>query len=162
MYHCFQLKLGRIPAYNRESFSCEFVLRQKAKEKIREIITDKVINGDIIDATSLQNGWFPEIETDVFISHSRLDVDEANNLSAWLHQTFGLTSFIDSDVWGHADNLLKQIDDRYCFDEFRSVYNYNLRNFSTAHVHAMLSNALIQMIDRTECLFFLHTPNLFK
>ena len=32
-------------------------------------------------------------------------------------------------------------------------------NYSTSHVHMMLSVALTQMINNTECLFFLNTPN---
>ena len=37
-------------------------------------------------------------------------------------------------------------------------YSYEKRNYSTSHVHMMLSVALTKMIDNTECLFFLNTP----
>jgi hypothetical protein len=40
-----------------------------------------------------------------------------------------------------------------------STYNYKKRNYSTSHVHMMLSTALSMMIDKTECLFFLNTPS---
>jgi hypothetical protein len=117
----------------------------------------------VIDGTSIQNSWFPEIEANVFISHSHQDRKIAQNLAAWLYESFGIISFIDSDIWGYANDLLKQIDDNFCLyqDHVHNIplYNYEKRNFSTAHVHAMLSNALIQMIDQTECLFFLNTPN---
>ena len=39
------------------------------------------------------------------------------------------------------------------------TYNYSKRNYSTSHVHMMLSTALTMMIDNTECVMFLNTPN---
>ncbi|MGL5262686.1 MAG: hypothetical protein ACRC9P_09930, partial [Bacteroides sp.] len=80
-------------------------------------------------------------------------------LAGWLKNTFGLTVFIDSCVWGHSNDLLKEIDTNYCYQSESKVYNYQKRNYSTSHVHMMLSVALTQMIYNTECLFFLNTPN---
>ena len=165
MYRCFQLEAGSIRAcpYPRTARAEHaFVLRQQTQSIIQKKITKKIIEGDVIDATSLQNDWFPEVEADIFISHSSLDKDKAFIFATWLYRIFGLTAFIDSDVWGHADYLLEQIDDHYCYKKDRNAYDYDLRNFSTSHVHAMLSNALIQMIDKTECLFFLNSPNSIK
>lgn len=51
------------------------------------------------------------------------------------------------------------IDDEYCYQKETNTYNYQKRNYSTSHIHMMLSVALTQMIDNTECLFFLNTPN---
>jgi len=162
MYRCFQLKLGSIPVFAQEAYSNYEEAVSQTIRKIRERVTNKIIKGDTIDATLLQNNWFPGVKADIFISHSHLDSDKAHNLSVWLYDTFGLVSFIDEDIWGYADDLLRQIDDDYCFVESRHVYDYRLRNLSTTHVHAMLSNALIQMIDQTECLFFLHSKNSIK
>lgn len=47
----------------------------------------------------------------------------------------------------------------YYYQEDSKTYNYNKRNFSTSHVHMMLSTALINTIDNTECIFFINTPN---
>jgi hypothetical protein len=82
----------------------------------------------------------------------------AITLAGWLYETFGLYSFIDSCIWGYADDLLEIIDDEHC-RETRQSYSYKSRNYSTSHVHMMLNMALMQMIDKTECLFFLNTPN---
>ena len=68
-------------------------------------------------------------------------------------------SDIQKMVWGDADDLLKKIDDIYCRKDRTKTYDYNMRNNSTSHVHMMLNMALMQMIDKTECLFFLNTPN---
>jgi hypothetical protein len=128
---------------------------------MRSIITEKTFQNEVINGTNIQNSWFPKIEANVFISHSHQDQEMAQNLAAWFYKSFGIISFIDSDIWGYANDLLKQIDDKFCRTDNQNVclYSYEKRNFSTAHVHAMLSNALIQMIDQTECLFFLNTPN---
>ena len=76
-----------------------------------------------------------------------------------MHDEFNLTAFIDSCVWGYCDNLLQQIDDAHCKKKDGKTYNYNLRNYTTSHVHMMLSTALTEMIDHTECIMFYNTPN---
>ncbi len=39
------------------------------------------------------------------------------------------------------------------------MYDYNLRNYSTSHVHMMLSMALLKMLDKAEAMVFVNTPN---
>lgn len=111
-------------------------------------------NGSI-NGTLMANEWFPAVEADIFISHSHSDRQVALGLAGWLREAFGLECFIDSMVWGYANDLLKSIDDSQCYDENRQVYDYNKRNYSTGHVHMMLSVALQKMIDKAECFFFL-------
>lgn len=70
-------------------------------------------------------------------------------------------------VWGYSDDLLRQIDNEYCVSKTNpdgsiNSYNYQKRNQSTAHVHMMLNGALMKMMDSTECLIFLDTPNSLK
>ena len=67
--------------------------------------------------------------------------------------------FIDSCAWGYCDDLLKQIDDEHCEKKDGKTYDYDLRNYTTSHVHIMLSTALTEMIDNTECIMFYNTPN---
>lgn len=118
----------------------------------------------ILDASRLEDDWFPSIDADVFISHSHRDLELALGVAGWLYELFGITSFIDSCVWGYADDLLRIIDQHYCIkkrnaDETIKTYDYYKRNQSTAHVHMILNSALQKMIDKTECLMFLNTPN---
>lgn len=123
---------------------------------------DKFKNADdALQAQDIIENWFPKIEADVFLSHSHKDEDLVIGFAGWLKATFRLKSFIDSEVWGYADNLLKVIDDNYCKNKFEKTYNYNLRNRSTSHVHMMLSTALTEMIDRCECIIFVNTKNSF-
>ncbi|KAA0787951.1 hypothetical protein EXW45_05645 [Bacillus wiedmannii] len=112
-----------------------------------------------IDGESLQSMWFPQIKSDIFISHSHKDANIAKGLAGWLHEKFGLSVFIDSCVWGYSLELLKQIDEKYCLSEDKKMYDYNKRNYSTSHVHMMLSTALTMMMDEAECVIFLNTPN---
>ena len=65
----------------------------------------------------MQANWFPQIKADIFISHSHKDKGLALALAGWLEETFGLTAFIDSCVWGYANKLLKMIDDEYCYQK---------------------------------------------
>ncbi|MBN1037067.1 hypothetical protein DWC20_16145 [Clostridium botulinum] len=110
-----------------------------------------------LDCSALQKDWFPEINSNVFISHSHDDEDLAVSLAGWLYKEFNLTSFIDSYVWGYCNDLLKDIDEEYCKHSNGQSYDYDKRNYSTSHVHMMLSTALTKMIDKTECIIFLNT-----
>lgn len=124
----------------------------------RKLLENFIYDG-IIDGTALQREWFGAVNTDVFISHSHKDLNQVKMLAGWLKKIFGLTSFIDSCIWGCCDDLLKEIDDKHCKNKNSNAYNYNLRNYSTSHVHAMLSTALTDMMDRSECIIFFNTPN---
>lgn len=160
MYRGFNVKLG-FPI-------CRYFVRYYAKglddaKQQKKIIKNKINSfigeNGILNGSMMQANWFPQIKADIFISHSHKDKELALALAGWLKVTFGLTAFIDSCVWGYANDLLKMIDNEYCYQEETNTYSYQKRNYSTGHVHMMLSVALTQMIDNTECLFFLNTPN---
>lgn len=119
-------------------------------------------NDSSLNGAAIQEFWFPQIEADVFISHSHQNLDTALVLAGWLWNEFQLVSFIDSCVWGYSEDLLREIDNKYSRRPERGFYDYNLRNHSTSHVHMMLSTSLALMIDKVESLFFLNTPNSVK
>lgn len=108
--------------------------------------------------TNIQDDWFPAIDADIFISHSHENKKLAISLAGWLYDLLGLTAFVDSCIWGCSNDLLKVIDDKYCYNRRSGTYDYGKRNHSTSHVHMMLCMALNKMIDKTECLFFINTP----
>ncbi|AWV31315.1 hypothetical protein [Paenibacillus odorifer] len=131
-----------------------------SNKRIIEAEIDKFMFKDgAIDGSAMQESWFPQINADIFISHSHADEDQAIAFAGWIKGEFGLNAFIDSSVWGYADKLLKKIDDEFCKNPDGSTYSYEKRNNSTSHVHMMLSTALTMMIDKTECVIFLNTPN---
>lgn len=125
---------------------------------VEKALTQFLENGKI-DGSKLRDHWFPEIQADVFISHSHQDQPDARILAGYLYKEYGLKSFIDSCVWGYAADLLKIIDNEHCRNPGKETYSYNKRNGSTSHVHMMLSTALGEMLDSTECAIFLDTPN---
>lgn len=131
-----------------------------SKKNIEEDLEAFIVDG-VIDGSSLQEEWFPQINADIFISHSHDDLRIVNCLAGWLFKHFKLRTFVDSNVWGFSDDLLKKIDDKYCVNSnsLNKSYSYEKRNYSTSHVHMMLSVALNKLIDKTECLFFLNTPS---
>jgi len=120
---------------------------------------ESFLTGEIVDGTKLANHWFPTYDADVFISHSHKDEDIAMRCAGWLKSVFNLDPFIDSCVWGYAETLLKQIDDKHCWNEKTKTYIYENRNGSTSHVHMMLSAALSAMLDATECVIFIKSEN---
>lgn len=128
---------------------------KKSQNSLKKYIS---VDG-VLDGEKMKEDWFPTIEAHVFISHSHNDRDFAITLAGFLYEKFRIVSFIDSCIWGYANNLLLLIDKKYCWQEASNTYNYTKRNLSTSHVHMMLSTALTKMIDKTECLLFLNTPN---
>lgn len=137
---------------------------KKLFDEDKEVIVndlDKYISmGDSLSAKDMMDDWFKQINADIFLSHSHKDEKLVVALAGWLWEKFQLKSFIDSTVWGYSNNLLKSIDDKYCKNP-DGYYNYEKRNYSTTHIHMMLSMSLLSMMDRCECLFFINTPNSF-
>lgn len=115
-----------------------------------------------IDGSKVQEDWFGEVKCDIFISHSHKDEKLAISIAGWLNKEFGLRSFVDSTIWGYSNDLLKLINDKYNLidkDEKEITYKYNGANFAASHVHMMLCCALNNMIDKSECIFFINTAN---
>lgn len=133
---------------------------EKWKKNLKEYILNKTIDG-----SKLQEDWFPEINADIFISHSHQDEKLAQALAGWLYDIFGIKSFIDSDRWGYIDELLEQLNDEYSDkDELMGyrIYNYKKANGVSQNVNTMLTIALHKMIDKTEVILLLNTDNSVK
>lgn len=134
---------------------------RKIKTKLKLLVEGKSLDKNVIDGDFLKNYIFPTGEEgsyDVFISYSHDDKDYAIFLASWLEQICKLRVFLDYYVWGSADMLLKDIDDKFCKQE-NGTYNYKRRNYSTSHVHAMLSMAIMDIINNTECCIFINSEH---
>jgi hypothetical protein len=59
----------------------------------------------------------------------------------------------------HFDELLQEIDDKFCIPKGWSHYSYSLPNRTTNNVHSILISALQQMIKLSELFMFLGTEN---
>jgi hypothetical protein len=143
----FKSELKRIGAHLFAGYQSE------VQQSLRSFITVD----QRIDGTALQASWFPQVDAEIFISHAHADYEMAILLSGWIYKTFELRCFIDSLVWRYANDLLREIDNNYCWNTDRRTYNYDKRNLSTSHVHMMLCSAISSMMDRAECLLFLNS-----
>lgn len=122
-------------------------------ERPRELHSElrRLVKGErgIIDGERLQNFVFPTNNYDVFISHSHNDLEIAKRFATWLKEKYGYNVFLDSFVWNSADGLLREIDNLYC-KQRNGLYNYHKRNYSTAHIHTMLSMSIMEIIKQSK------------
>src|SRR5262245_6098291 len=95
---------------------------------IGEILRKLLKPDGVVDGELMQRAWFPQVEAEVFISHSHQDETKALNFAGYLDKHFGLTSFVDSAVWRYADDLLRAIDNKYCQNDDETMYLYEKRN----------------------------------
>lgn len=165
MYKGFQLT----DEFLKNEFLNDFTNREKYKRigeenkkeinvEIKQKLDEYLLPNGKIDASELQNDWFPEVGSHIFLSHSHEDKDNALILSGFLKEHFGIKVFIDSCVWGYAEDLLKKINNKYNLQP-NNTYHYSNSNWSASNVYLMLASALNKMIDNTECILFLNTPN---
>ena len=158
MYKGFNLSVN----FNQEELNRFYTIGIEQFNKNKNIanatLKDLLLTTGKIDGSKMQADWFPQVDADIFLSHSHNDQQTAIILAGFLKNVFGLKTFIDSCIWGYSNDLLKLIDNKYCMQP-SGYYDYNKRNFSTSHVHMMLSTALNMMIDKTECLFYINTPH---
>ena len=144
--------------YNKEFYDIGSKMLSENKIAVKDALDNLVLRDGTLDGDKMQEQWFPQAEADVFISHSHKNEETALVLAGKLYKDFKIKSFIDSTVWGYSGELLRQIDTIHCTKDKPNLYDYDLRNLSTSHVYLMLSGALSKMIDNTECVFFLNTP----
>lgn len=147
------LPFEELRQYTKTGCERKEFIESEIGSNLKEYVKDGVIDG-----SKLSDKWFKTIKSDVFISYSHNDEEIAMALSGYLEKEFGLNIFVDSFFWGSADALLKDIDDTYCKKDC-GEYDYQKRNFSTSHVHAMLSTAIIKVMDQSEIVIFLNTDN---
>lgn len=138
---------------NKTTFS---EIENQISSRLKEILKPPsgIINGD-----TLKNLFFPTdaiSDFDVFISHSHIDLADAQHLALFLQEQYELKPFLDHFVWGSANKLLREIDDEYCLNP-RGFYTYSKRNYTTSHVHSMLSMAISEMIAKCRIFIFIES-----
>jgi len=158
MFAGFNLTIDSKESY-KDYFSTGDVFYSSTKKTVQKALDKYLYQDGSLSGKRIQDDWFPEIEADIFISHSHKDIDLAIGLAGWLYTTFELRCFIDSCVWGYVDDLLKKINDKYSLNDEKNGYDYTKVIYATSHVYMMLFTRLIGMIDKTECVFLLNTPN---
>lgn len=161
MYSKFEVTVGNY--FYGQKINNHLSIGQKmyseCEDNVKNTLSKYILPSGSIDGNMMKEEWFKTKKYDVFLSHSHKDIEKVKAFSGWLNDAFGLTCFIDSCAWGYCDDLLKQIDDMYCRNKYDDTYNYDRRNYSTSHVHMMLSTALTEMMNISECIMFFNTPN---
>jgi len=124
---------------------------------------DTYINNNIVNGSKIQKDWFPEINTDIFLSHSSVDKELVNAIAGWLNCTFGLSCFIDSNVWCYAGNIADKLNDKFSNKRVDGdggfLYSHKKCLKVSEHVNTMLNIALQRMIDKCESVFLVNTEN---
>jgi hypothetical protein len=166
MYRCYELidiqrcyNLKEYTALKEQYMPIGTNIFTNFKEKISETLKPFIGVNGIVNVKNLQEHWFPQIKADIFLSHSHKDAELATIVAGILKEELGLTTFIDSCIWGDSRGLLELLDHEHCYNQESNTYDYKRRNYTTNHLYIMLAQSLTKMIDQTECLMFLNTPN---
>lgn len=124
---------------------------------IHESLEYVSLENQYIDGTKIQDDWFPEVDANVFISHSGKDEELAIKLANFLNNEYGVKSFVDSQVWGYFPDLMRKLDSG-C-DYRNNKVDLSKYDKCSTHVHNMLSIALAKMIQKCDFFIFLDTCN---
>ncbi|EKY2038157.1 hypothetical protein RA259_004254 [Cronobacter sakazakii] len=127
------------------------------KDEINSYVFDAV-NGEI-SATKLTENLFPTKQPHIFISHSSKDANLAISFANALYSTYGIISFIDSQLWAHIDFALKEMHEKYCKTPSGTSYYYSRSNNLLSHMHAILSMALMRVMDNSDCVIFIESEH---
>lgn len=137
-----------------------------SKSHIKDIVSDLVIGNDnIVDGGEIQQKCFatqlPE-EFHIFVSHSHADINLIERFAIVMKRVFGINCFVDSMVWEKKDEILAELNKSNIVEKVEGFYTRYAHEpviRTTDHVHAMLSMALMEMIDRCEMCLFVHSEN---
>lgn len=162
MYRCFKLIMDKWAFTQNDEYFIDTCrkngsdLKASLIESFDSLLKEAINENGVIDGESFMKSWFPIDNYDVFLSYSHDDEELALLFAGFLKYQFGLKVFIDELFWGSADALLLKLDNKYCKSN-NDNYDYNKRNFTTTHVHAMLSTSIAKTIDNSECIIFLNS-----
>ena len=172
MKHKYQISLQEVQNFIKSEFTHfaqainPFEDNEKnIKDHLGEVFDDYKLNA-ILDGESLQKLFFPtdmKQKYRIFISHSSKDSEDIKMLANILENTYNLPCFVDWMVWGNLKELQEKVDWELCRHTERqdggTTYSYVDRNYTTAHTHAMLSMALLDMIDQCDICLFVSSGN---
>lgn len=99
MFVTFNTKIGNKEMFNDFLASGKGIFSKNQKD-VHNTLEEYLLNDEIIDGDAMSQDWFPNINSNIFISHSHLDEEYVIAFAGWLKKNFNLNAFIDSCVWG--------------------------------------------------------------
>lgn len=97
MYSKFNLKVNsEFEEELTEYLEAGKALYNRFEPNARKSLEKFIYTNGNINGTAMKDNWFQMEDVDVFISHAHQDIDNVKAFAGWLHEKFGLTSFIDS------------------------------------------------------------------
>lgn len=134
--------------------SYENTLNQVIEDKISYFDSEK----NILNGTKIQEDWFPSLNFNIFISHSHRDHNLAVALANFIESKTSLKVFVDGMVWKNADVLQHKLDNKFSRIG-TNLYSYRKVLATTSNVNAILSMAIMKIMDKTDVVFLLNTKN---
>lgn len=111
MFRGFQLEPGTLPISTHRARGQQ--ISSRFQSMIKPALGKYILATGSLDGSKMQEDGFPQVKADIFLSHAHGDSELAIGLAGWLYDKFSITTFIDSGIWGHADELLRQLADKY-------------------------------------------------
>lgn len=143
---------------NNSSLDCF----NKVEEEELDDVIYQAANGRI-DGEEIIRAYFPSMTPHIFISHSSKDKKTAIKFANHLFQKYGITSFVDSQIWGHIDHALKILNNKYSKLRTESngsiTYNHRKANIIASNIYAMLNIALMKTMDSSDGLILISSEN---
>lgn len=136
--------------------------KQRVQQKVRAYLAG--LDNKPLDAGIISRTFFPKGSNgdngdyDFFISHSHNDDALALRLKYILEEGLGLKVFVDSTVWGSADELLENLNEQYnrnSDDELK----YGDCMYTASNVYLILASAITEVLRHSKNVLFLDTAN---
>ena len=133
----------------------------KQKKKDYQAVIKKLIdNQPTVSGQDIMNEVFPEIQADIFVSHSHADVKLAKDLAYYLSTQCKCKVFIDEYAWGNADEILKYMNMSAKTKD--GYYSYEGCNRNAAAAYMILANAIAAMLHKCKLFIFVESEHSIR
>lgn len=126
-------------------------------------LSDYLLDGysNTLNANTIAEHLFPEKKCHIFLSHSHADEQVAIEFAAGMRK-IGIEVFVDSCVWGYAQDLTDKINEKFASSQKladRVTFEYYAATNNIINISTILNSALQRMIQKCEAFVFLRTEN---
>lgn len=151
--------------YNREYGKFSSTINELLKERFNsQRLVKSLANGSRLQELSFPSGEISH-NFDVFISHSHQDEEKKQlitKLASYLYGRYGIRCFVDSEYWAYCNEIIKEVNSEigkhkeYTLSNGKKLTTSNTSDllYVASNVYAMLSMAIMRMIDNIPCVIF--------